>query len=110
MGLIFLNSFGYLHVCNNLIESIQISVATVLTNACKTREQQSILAAHGAVRALAGLLASAHADVQLPALKCLAYMVFGNEQVGTAPLLGIYESWTKNFLIIRHVSLTDYGN
>ena len=59
----------------------QISVATVLTNACKTRDQQNTLASHGAVRALAGLLASPHADVQLPALKCLAYMVFGNEQV-----------------------------
>lgn len=61
--------------------SNQISVSTVLTNACKTREQQNILAGHGAVRALAGLLDSPHADVQLPALKCLAYMVFGNEQV-----------------------------
>jgi hypothetical protein len=60
---------------------LQISVSTVLTNACKTREQQNILAGYGAVRALAGLLVSPHADVQLPALKCLAYMVFGNEQV-----------------------------
>ena len=59
----------------------QISVSTVLTHACKTREQQNILAGHGTVRALAGLLASPHADVQLPALKCLAFMVFGNEQV-----------------------------
>jgi hypothetical protein len=60
----------------------QISVATVLTSCCKSREQQNVLAGHGAVRALAGLLASPHTDVQLPALKCLAYMVFGNEQVG----------------------------
>ena len=81
-GVYFKKIITCLNVCHNFIESIQISVATVLTNACKTREQQSILAAHGAVRALAGLLASAHADVQLPALKCLAYMVFGNEQVG----------------------------
>ena len=66
------------HVCRDVT---QISVATVLTNACKTQEQQNILAGHGAVRALAGLLAVPHQDVQLPALKCLAYMVFGNEEV-----------------------------
>jgi hypothetical protein len=78
-----------------IIFSLQISVATVLTNACKTREQQSILAAHGAVRALAGLLSSPHADVQLPALKCLAYMVFGNEQVGTSPKLSNRKSFLR---------------
>jgi hypothetical protein len=43
----------------------QISVATILTNACKTREHQTIQANHGSVRAVNALLCSPYADVQL---------------------------------------------
>lgn len=59
----------------------QISVASILTHACKTRDHQTTLAGQGAVTALHTLLASPHPDVQLPALQCLAYLVFGNEAV-----------------------------
>ena len=61
--------------------SNQISVATILTNACKTREHQTILANHGSVRAVNALLCSPYADVQLPALQWLTYLMFSNEQV-----------------------------
>ena len=61
--------------------STQISVATILTNACKTREHQTILANHGSVGAVNALLCSPYADVQLPALQWLAYLMFSNEQV-----------------------------
>ncbi len=61
--------------------SNQISAAIVLANACKTLEHQTVLAERGLAHSLNALLASPHADVQLPALQCLACLVFGNRAV-----------------------------
>lgn len=45
------------------------------------REHQEVLSNHGLVPALNMLLCSPHADVQLPALQCLANLVFNNENI-----------------------------
>ena len=58
---------------------IQISVATILTHACKTREHQNLLAEFGVVDGCVRTLLAAspgHSDVQVPALKLLAFLVF----------------------------------
>lgn len=77
----------------------QISVATILTSACKvcligenllsisidistlfqTREHQDFLCQHGLVPSLFQLLGSPHRSVQLPGLQCLAILMFCNE-------------------------------
>ncbi|XP_059089459.1 armadillo repeat-containing protein 8-like isoform X2 [Tigriopus californicus] len=57
----------------------QISVATILTSACKTREHQDILCQHGLVPSLFQLLGSPHSSVQLPGLQCLTILMFSNE-------------------------------
>ena len=75
--------------------SNQISVATILTNACKTREHQTILANHGSVRAVNALLCSPYADVQLPALQWLTYLMFSNEQVSI-------QFKNQSLIIIQH--------
>ena len=59
--------------------TIQISVATILTHACKTREHQNLLAEFGVVDGCVRTLLAAspgHSDVQVPALKLLAFLVF----------------------------------
>ena len=61
--------------------STQISVCTLLTHACKTREHQNALAGFGAHTAISSLLKSPYVDVQVPALKLLAFLIFGNEHV-----------------------------
>lgn len=59
----------------------QICVATILTAACKTAEEQNALSEEGAVETLAMQLDSPLADVQLPALACLANMCYQNRIV-----------------------------
>ncbi|XP_012254525.2 armadillo repeat-containing protein 8-like isoform X2 [Athalia rosae] len=59
----------------------QVCVATILTAACKTAEEQNALSRGGAVSALAAQLDSPLADVQLPALACLANMCYQNHSV-----------------------------
>ncbi|KAH0948378.1 hypothetical protein HN011_012059 [Eciton burchellii] len=59
----------------------QICVATILTTACKTTDEQNALSKGGAVETLAMQLDSPLADVQLPALACLANMCYQNHMV-----------------------------
>ncbi|XP_032688933.1 armadillo repeat-containing protein 8-like [Odontomachus brunneus] len=59
----------------------QVCVATILTTACKTAEDQNALSKGGAVETLAMQLDSPLADVQLPALACLANMCYQNQTV-----------------------------
>lgn len=59
----------------------QVCVATILTTACKTAEEQNALSKGGAVETLAMQLDSPLADVQLPALACLANMCYQNHMV-----------------------------
>lgn len=59
----------------------QICVATILTTACKTAQEQNALSKVGAVETLAMQLDSPLADVQLPALACLANMCYQNHMV-----------------------------
>ncbi len=66
-----------------LSTSNQISVASILMHACKLPEHQTALASQGAVSALHQLLVSPLPDVQLPALQCLAFLVFRNETVAS---------------------------
>ena len=80
--------------------SNQISVATILTNACKTREHQTILANHGSVRAVNALLCSPYADVQLPALQWLTYLMFSNEQVSAVVISSSYDGHSLIDLIV----------
>merc|ERR1719412_3440937 len=82
----------------------QISVATILTNACKTREHQTILANHGSVRAVNALLCSPHSDVQLPALQWLAYLMFSNEQVSALVISSSYEGHSLIDLVVSLMS------
>ncbi|XP_011700473.1 PREDICTED: armadillo repeat-containing protein 8-like [Wasmannia auropunctata] len=59
----------------------QVCVATILTAACKTTEEQNALSKGGAVETLAMQLDSPLSDVQLPALACLANMCYQNHMV-----------------------------
>ncbi|XP_012283449.1 armadillo repeat-containing protein 8 [Orussus abietinus] len=59
----------------------QVCVATILTTACKTAEEQNALSKGGAIDTLAAQLDSPLADVQLPALACLANMCYQNHEV-----------------------------
>ncbi|XP_034940487.1 armadillo repeat-containing protein 8-like [Chelonus insularis] len=61
----------------------QVCVATILTTACKTSEEQNALMKGGAVETLAAQLDSPLAEVQLPALACLANMCYQNHLVST---------------------------
>ncbi|XP_043525436.1 armadillo repeat-containing protein 8-like isoform X1 [Frieseomelitta varia] len=65
----------------NQCVTCQICVATILTTACKTTEEQSALAKGGAVETLAMQLDSPLPDVQLSALACLANMCYKNYRV-----------------------------
>ena len=82
----------------------QISVATILTNACKTREHQTIQANHGSVRAVNALLCSPYADVQLPALQWLTYLMFSNEQVSAIIMASSYEGHLLIDLVVSLMS------
>ncbi|XP_066603416.1 armadillo repeat-containing protein 8-like [Prorops nasuta] len=59
----------------------QVCVATILTAACKTVEEQNALSKAGAVETLAMQLDSPLSEVQLPALACLANMCYQNHTV-----------------------------
>ncbi|XP_033210548.1 armadillo repeat-containing protein 8-like isoform X1 [Belonocnema kinseyi] len=59
----------------------QVCIATILTTACKTAEEQNALSKGGAVETLAVQLDSALSEVQLPALACLANMCYQNHAV-----------------------------
>ncbi|EFN73279.1 Armadillo repeat-containing protein 8 [Camponotus japonicus] len=59
----------------------QVCVATILTTACKTTEEQNALSKGGAVETLAMQLDSPLSDIQLPALACLANMCYQNHMV-----------------------------
>ncbi|KAK0167991.1 hypothetical protein PV327_001836 [Microctonus hyperodae] len=59
----------------------QVCVATILTTACKTADEQNALMKGGAVETLAAQLDSPLAEVQLPALACLANMCYQNYTV-----------------------------
>lgn len=61
----------------------QVCVATILTTACKSADEQNALMKGGAVETLAAQLDSSLADVQLPALACLANMCYQNRTVST---------------------------
>ncbi|CAB3374906.1 Hypothetical predicted protein [Cloeon dipterum] len=62
----------------------QMAIATILTAECKTPECQDLLSAHGAVYSLTALLCSPHRKVQMPALSCLAKIIFQNRGVALA--------------------------
>jgi hypothetical protein len=66
-----------------LSTSNQISVASILMHSCKIPDHQTALTSQGAVTAIHLLLLSPLPDVQLPALQCLAFLVFGNPTVAS---------------------------
>uniref|UniRef100_A0ABD2WR29 Armadillo repeat-containing protein 8 n=1 Tax=Trichogramma kaykai TaxID=54128 RepID=A0ABD2WR29_9HYME len=66
---------------SNISINSQVYVAMILTAACKTCEEQNILLAGGAIKTLAKQLKCEFADVQLPALACLANMCYQNADV-----------------------------
>ncbi|PSN52717.1 Armadillo repeat-containing protein 8 [Blattella germanica] len=72
-----------LHLLSLIPHSVsnQVCVATILTAACKTADNQNLLCNQGAVPALAALLCSPHYKVQMPSLRCLANMCFQNQKV-----------------------------
>lgn len=61
----------------------QVYVATILTAACKTHEEQNILLNAGAISTLANQLNSHLEEVQLPTLACLANMCYQNQEVAS---------------------------
>lgn len=61
--------------------SNQIAVASILMHSCKGHEHQTALASQGAITSLHLLLLSSLPDVQLPALQCLAFLVYANSTV-----------------------------
>ncbi|XP_033340283.1 armadillo repeat-containing protein 8 [Megalopta genalis] len=77
----------------------QICVATILTTACKTTEEQNALSEGGAVRILAMQLDSPLPDVQLSALACLANMCYKNYRV----CVMVASASTSNTVQGRHV-------
>ena len=66
-----------------LSTSNQISVACILMHSCKVHDHQTALTSQGAVTAIHLLLLSPLPDVQLPALQCLAFLVYGNTTVAS---------------------------
>lgn len=66
-----------------LSTSNQISVASILMHSCKVHDHQTALTSQGAVTAIHLLLLSPLPDVQLPALQCLAFLVYGNPTVAS---------------------------
>ncbi|XP_076287412.1 armadillo repeat-containing protein 8 [Lasioglossum baleicum] len=77
----------------------QICVATILTTACKTTEEQNALSEGGAVGILAMQLDSPLPDVQLSALACLANMCYKNYRV----CVMVASASTSNTIQGRHV-------
>ncbi|XP_058803457.1 armadillo repeat-containing protein 8-like isoform X2 [Phymastichus coffea] len=68
---------------SNISINCQVYVAMILTTACKINEEQNILLKSGAINTLAKQLESTLADVQLPALACLANMCYQNQEVAS---------------------------
>lgn len=59
----------------------QSSVAEILVPVCHSYREQMLLNEAGVVPVLARLINSGYADLQVPAIKCLAAMCFTNERV-----------------------------
>lgn len=97
----------------HISSSTQICISSIFTSSCKVflsthasdkqihfsiscclqkREHQDLLAGHGLVTALNALLNSAHPDIHLPALHCLAYLVIGNDKVANLVGSSTYEN------------------
>jgi hypothetical protein len=68
----------------------RISVATILSRACDNHDQQSMLVAHNAIQLVAESLTFQHPDIQTPAVKVLAMLIYKSEKVIlTIPFDGI---------------------
>lgn len=83
VGLICQDEGLPLHLLNLTHQSVsnQVCVTTILSAACKTVENQTLLCNQGAIPILASLLCSPHYKVQMPSLSCLANMCFKNQKV-----------------------------
>ncbi|XP_011495744.1 PREDICTED: armadillo repeat-containing protein 8-like [Ceratosolen solmsi marchali] len=68
---------------SNISINCQVYVAMILTTACKTNDEQNILLKGGAINTVATQLECSLADVQLPALACLANMCYQNQDVAS---------------------------
>jgi len=90
-----------------LSTSNQISVASILMHACKSHDHQTSLTSQGAVQALHLLLLSPLPDVQLPALQCLAFLVYANKAVSAVVLSSSLEDQGHSLLIDAVVRLMD---
>ena len=69
----------YVHVISGV--NNQISCCNILTNACKNSSQQNVLASRGLIEALDEAIKSPLADIQLPALQCVAFLVVNNRDI-----------------------------
>jgi hypothetical protein len=67
---------------------VMVSMLTILNcyfpSCSQTTESQEMLSTHGAVFSLTALLCSPHRKVQMPALSCLAKIIFQNKGVALA--------------------------
>ncbi|XP_002734995.2 armadillo repeat-containing protein 8-like [Saccoglossus kowalevskii] len=79
----------------------QECITSILSKCCKNRDHQNILSGHGAIQALAPLLTSNCAKVQLPTLQCYAMMCYQNEQVAMAIAAASYNSETIPQLLVK---------
>lgn len=59
----------------------QACVANILVPLCQSYNEQMILCQAGAIHFLSRMITTQHADLQIPALKCLAAMCFTNRSV-----------------------------
>jgi len=58
----------------------RISVATILSRACDSHEQQSLLVSNNAIQMVGESLTFNHPDIQTPAVKVLAMLVYKSEK------------------------------
>lgn len=56
-------------------------MAIILSRACDSHDQQSILVANNAIQLVAESLTFNHPDIQTPAVKVLAMLVYKSEKV-----------------------------
>ncbi|XP_070535993.1 armadillo repeat-containing protein 8-like [Ptychodera flava] len=81
-----------------LIQILPVSLCTqecitnIIAKCCKNTEQQDILCNHGIIQALAPLLTSNCAQVQLPTLQCFAVICYQNEKVAYAVSLHVFSA------------------
>ncbi|XP_077993472.1 armadillo repeat-containing protein 8-like [Glandiceps talaboti] len=59
----------------------QECITSIISKCCKNSDHQDILCSHGIIQALASLLTSNCAQVQLPTLQCYAVICYQNEKV-----------------------------